>query len=60
MLRSIERDYKSAKLILEESEKTDLAQNERFLGFFAEIKRNTIQKHIPKILELVNGFFLCF
>ncbi len=44
----MKRDHKSAKRILQESEKTQLGQNECFL-VFAEIKRDTIQEHILKI-----------
>ncbi len=47
-MRSMKRDYKSEKLILQESGKIELDQNE-LSWFFAEIERNTIQEHIPKI-----------
>ncbi len=58
MMHSMKRDHKSTKLISQESDKTIQVKMNIF-WFFVEIERNTIQEHIPKIQELVNGnFFL--
>ncbi len=39
VMRSMKRDHKSTKLILQESEKTDLSQNERFLVWSRYFKK---------------------
>ncbi len=48
-MRSVKRDHKSAKLILQESEKTEFRSKGTFLGFFAKIERITTQENILKV-----------
>ncbi len=58
-MRSMNRNYKLAKLILQESEKTEFGENERFLTFY----RNQEKYHsrtYPQNINVGEGKFFVF
>ncbi len=58
-MRSIKKDHKSAKLILLETEKTELGQQERFLVFCRNREKYHSRTH-PQNIKIGEGKFFVF